>query len=59
MLKLASSIKKIQDELGVSEVISVCMRFLAWLRPLDTEQAKAFNNLMDAFIKDQANTSKR
>lgn len=59
MLKLASSIKKIQDELGVSEVISVCMRFLAWLRPLDTEQAKAFNNLMDAFIKDQANSGKR
>ena len=59
MLKLASSIKKIQDELGVSEVISVCMRFLTWLRPLDAEQAKAFNSLMDVFIKDQTNSSKR
>lgn len=58
MLKLATSIKKIQDELGISEVISVCMRFLAWLRPLDVEQAKAFNSLMDVFIKDQA-SSKR
>lgn len=58
MLKLATSIKKIQDDLGISEVISVCMRFLAWLRPLDMEQAKAFNNLMDVFIKDQA-SSKR
>lgn len=58
MLKLATSIKKIQDDLGVSEVISVCMRFLAWLRPLDMEQAKAFNSLMDVFIKDQA-SSKR
>lgn len=59
MLKLASSIKKLQDDLGVSEVISVCMRFLAWLRPLDIEQAKAFNALMDVFIKEQANNSKR
>nr|DAX71341.1 MAG TPA: terminase ATPase subunit [Caudoviricetes sp.] len=58
MLKLATSIKKIQDDLGISEVISVCMRFLAWLRPLDVEQAKAFNNLMDVFIKDQASTKR-
>ena len=29
MLKLATSIKKIQDDLGISEVISVCMRFTA------------------------------
>lgn len=58
MLKLATSIKKIQDDLGVSEVISVCMRFLAWLRPLDMEQAKAFNSLMDVFIKDQANSKR-
>lgn len=58
MLKLATSIKKIQDDLGISEVISVCMRFLAWLRPLDVEQAKSFNSLMDVFIKDQANSKR-
>lgn len=58
MLKLATSIKKIQDDLGISEVISVCMRFLAWLRPLDVEQAKAFNSLMDVFVKDQANSKR-
>lgn len=58
MLKLATSIKKIQDDLGISEVISVCMRFLAWLRPLDVEQAKAFNSLMDVFIKGQANSKR-
>ena len=58
MLKLATSIKKIQDDLGISEVISVCMRFLAWLRPLDVEQAKAFNSFMDVFIKDQANSKR-
>lgn len=58
LLKLATAIKKLQDDLGISEVISVCMRFLAWLRPLDMEIAKAFNGYMDAFIKDQA-TQKR
>lgn len=58
LLKLATAIKKLQDDLGISEVISVCMRFLAWLRPLDMEVAKAFNGYMDAFIKDQA-TQKR
>lgn len=54
LLKLATAIKKLQDDLGISEVISVCMRFLAWLRPVDVDQAKTFNSLMDAFIKDQA-----
>lgn len=52
--KLASSIKKLQDDLGISETISVCMSFLSWLRPRDIEEAKRFSNIMDAFIKDQA-----
>lgn len=59
LLKLATAIKKLQDDLGISEVISVCMRFLGWLRPLDAQQAKAFNDLMDVFIKDQASAQKR
>lgn len=54
LLKLATAIRKLQDDLGVSEVISVCMRFLTWLRPVDREQAMLFNGLMDAFVKDQA-----
>lgn len=58
MLKLSSAIRKLQDDLGISEVISVCMRFLAWLRTIDVEQAKIFNRLMDVFIKDLA-SSKR
>lgn len=54
LLKLASAIKKLQDDLGISEIISVCMRFLAWLRPIDMDVAKTFNGYMDVFIKDQA-----
>ena len=56
--KLAGSIKKLEDDIGVPDCVSVAMRFLSWLRPLDIEAAKQFNNLFDAFIKDQANKSK-
>ena len=56
--KLAGSIKKLEGDIGVPDCVSVAMRFLSWLRPLDIEAAKQFNNLFDAFIKDQANKSK-
>ena len=56
--KLAGSIKKLEADIGVPDCVSVAMRFLSWLRPLDIETAKQFNNLFDAFIKDQANKSK-
>lgn len=52
--KLAGSIKKLEADTGVPDCVSVAMRFLSWLRPLDIEAAKQFNNLFDAFIKDQA-----
>lgn len=52
--KLAGSIKKLETDIGVPDSVSVAMRFLSWLRPLDIEAAKQFNNLFDAFIKDQA-----
>ena len=56
--KLAGAIKKLEADIGVPDCVSVAMRFLSWLRPLDIEAAKQFNNLFDAFIKDQANKSK-
>ena len=58
LYKLAGAIKKLETDIGVSDCVSVAMRFLSWLRPLDIEAAKQFNNLFDAFIKDQANKSK-
>jgi len=54
LAKLAGAINKLQYDIGVSDCVSVAMRFLSWLRPLDLEAAKQFNNLFDAFIKDQA-----
>lgn len=55
LAKLAGAIKKLETDIGIPDCVSVAMRFLSWLRPLDTEAAKTFNNLFDAFIKDQAN----
>ena len=53
LAKLAGAINKLQSDIGVSDCVSVAMRFLSWLRPLDIEAAKQFNTLFDAFIKDQ------
>ena len=53
LAKLAGAINKLQNDIGVSDCVSVAMRFLSWLRPLDIEATKQFNNLFDAFIKDQ------
>lgn len=58
LAKLAGSIKKLQQDVGVADIVSVGMRFLTWLRPLDPEQGKQFNNLFDAFIKDQLSKTK-
>lgn len=55
MHKLASSIDKIQDDLGIKETVGVCVDFLSWLRKSDKEQALIFNNLIDVYIKDKAN----
>ncbi|MEE1081335.1 MAG: helix-turn-helix domain-containing protein [Bacteroidales bacterium] len=52
--KLASSINKLQNEVGIADIVSVGMRFLTWLRPLDPEAGKTFNNLFDTFIKEVA-----
>lgn len=59
LAKLATAIKKIETDLGITDIISVAMRFLSWLRPLDLEKAKQFNDLFDAFIKDQTSKMKK
>lgn len=58
LAKLAGAIKKLEADIGVPDCVSVAMRFLSWLRPLDIEAAKQFNTLFDVFIKDQANRGK-
>lgn len=53
LAKLASAIKKIESDAGISDIVDVGIRFTNWLRPLDLEMAKKFNELLDAFLKDQ------
>lgn len=54
LAKLAGAVKKLEQDIGVADCVSVAMRFLSWLRPLNAEHAALFNDLFDAFIKDQA-----
>ena len=53
LMKLSASIKKMEDDVGISELISAGMRFGDWLRKIDLDKAKEFVNWWDAFIKDQ------
>lgn len=46
-----ASIKKLETELGIHEIVSTAQRFIAWLRPVDLELTKTFTKLFDKFIK--------
>ena len=50
--KLSSAIKKMETDVGIADIISVGMRFINWLRPVDFDKAKDITKLWDAFIKD-------
>lgn len=54
LAKLAGAVRKLETDIGVADCVSVAMRFLSWLRPLDAGAARQFGDLLDAFIKDQA-----
>ena len=51
--KLAASVKKMEIDIGISDIISVGMRFINWLRTADLDKAKEYTVLWDLFIKDQ------
>lgn len=53
IMKLSAAIKKMEDDIGISELISAGMRFGNWLRPVDLAKAKEFISIWDSFIKDQ------
>ena len=50
--KLAAAIRKMESDVGIADIISVGMRFINWLRPVDIQKAKEFTGLWDLFIKD-------
>lgn len=49
--KLSKSIRQMETEAGIADIISVLTRFIDFLRPLDLEKAKEVTGLADAFIK--------
>ena len=51
--KLSSTIKKMETDVGIADIISVLTQFIEWLRPVDLEKAKELTRLADAFIKDK------
>lgn len=53
LAKLASSIKKIETDAGIADIVNVGIKFTNWLRLTDLDLAKRFSDLLDAFIKDQ------
>jgi uncharacterized protein YjcR len=52
LAKLSTSIKKMETEVGISDVISVSMRFIKFVRGFDLDKAKDITRLFDAFIKE-------
>ena len=49
--KLSNAIKKMETEVGLSDIISVFSNLLKWLRASDPMQAKEVTPLLDAFVK--------
>ncbi len=58
LAKLAGAIKKLENDVGITDCVGVGMRFLTWLRQFDVKKAIEYNNLFDAFIKDIAGQKK-
>ena len=51
--KLSASIRNMEQETGIADIISVLTGFIEWLRPLDLDKAKELTRLADAYIKDR------
>ena len=49
--KLSKSIRQMETEVGIADVVSVITKFVDFLRPLDLEKAKEVTRLADQFIK--------
>ena len=52
--KLASAIKKMETEVGLSDIIATFREFLKWLRSFDLDKAKEIAPLLDAFVQHKA-----
>ena len=53
VVKITSAIKKLQNDAGITDIVNVGIKFTNWLRGIDIEKAKEYNELWELFIKDQ------
>lgn len=53
MAKLSATIKNMEVDVGISDIISVGMRFGEWLRRVDLDKAKEYVQYWDLFLKEQ------
>ena len=53
MVKLSAAIKSMELDVGISDIISVGMRFCEFLRRSDLDKAKEFSKYWDVFIREQ------
>lgn len=53
LAKLSAAIKKMETDVGITDIVSVGIRFGEWLRAFDVGKAKEYVQLWDAFIKEQ------
>ena len=51
--KLAAAISKMEQEVGIADMISVLTGFIGWVRLHDIEKAKEITRFADAYIKDR------
>ena len=51
LVKLAAAIKKMETDTGIADIISVGMRFIEFLRPVNLELAKDVTRMYDLFVK--------
>lgn len=51
LIKLASGIKKLENELGVGDTVTVCIELINFVRTIDFEASKKLTDYADAFIQ--------
>lgn len=51
--KLSAAIQKMENDTGISDLVSAGIRFSDWMRRVDMDKAKEFVQLWDAFLKEQ------
>ena len=53
LVKLAASINKLEQDVGISDIVNVAIKFTNWLRATDVEVCKTISPYLDTFIKSQ------